>query len=115
MDADQLSYRFADDNRLPQQARCRRNQVAGQEEPPSGLGRTAQQECRAAARKQSEMLAAALAPAPTRHHPTGYACLPYSAAGGLLGQATKEREKRLGSRRAEHGTDFSAFWRGRRR
>ena len=59
MDADQLYYRFADDNRLPHQARCRRNQVARQEEPPSGPGRTEQQEHREAARKQSDMLVAA--------------------------------------------------------
>ena len=59
MDADQLYSRVADDNRLPQQARCRRNQVARQEAPLSGPGRTEQQERREAARKQSDMLVAA--------------------------------------------------------
>ena len=49
MDADQIYFRFADDNRLPKQARCRRNQVARQEEPPSSPGRTEQQERRAEA------------------------------------------------------------------
>ena len=59
MDADQRYYRVADDNRLPQQARCRRNQVARQEAPLSGPGRTEQQERRQAARQQSAMLVAA--------------------------------------------------------
>ena len=59
MDADQIYFRFADDSRPPNQAHCRRNQVARQEEPASGPGRTEQQERREAARKQSDMLVAA--------------------------------------------------------
>jgi hypothetical protein len=59
MDADQIYYRFADDNQPPNQARCRRNQVARQEEPPSSPGRTEQQERCQASRKQADMLVAA--------------------------------------------------------
>ena len=59
MDTDQIYFRFADDNRLPNQAGWRQNQVARQEEPPSRPGRTEQQERRQASQKQSDMLVAA--------------------------------------------------------